>query len=32
MEEAEIYMIIVLNFLKFGRAVVCDENEVDLSV
>jgi hypothetical protein len=32
MEEAEIYMIVVFDFLEFGRAVVRDENEVDLSV
>jgi hypothetical protein len=32
MEEVEVYMIIILNFLKFGRAVVSDKNEVDLSI
>jgi hypothetical protein len=32
MEKAEVDMIIVLNFLEFGRAVVCDEDEVDQSI
>jgi hypothetical protein len=31
-EEAEIYVIIIPNFLELGRAVVWDENEVDLSI
>jgi len=32
MEKAEVDMIIILNFLEFGRAVVCDEDEVDQSI
>lgn len=28
MEKAEVDMIVILDFLKFGRAVVCDEGEV----
>jgi hypothetical protein len=31
-EEAEIDVIVILNFLEFGRAVVCEENEIDLSL
>jgi hypothetical protein len=29
MEKVEVDMIVILNFLEFGRAVVCDEDEVD---
>jgi hypothetical protein len=32
MEKADVDVIIVLNFLEFGRAVVCDEDEVDQSI
>jgi hypothetical protein len=32
MEKAEVDVIIVLNFLEFGRGVVCDEDKVDLSI
>lgn len=32
MEKVEVDMIIILNFLEFGRAVVCDEDEVDQSI
>jgi hypothetical protein len=32
MEKAEVDVIIVLNFLELGRPVVCDEDEVDLSI
>jgi hypothetical protein len=31
-EKADIYMIVILNFPKFGRAVVCDKSEVDQAV
>jgi hypothetical protein len=31
MEKAEVDMIVILNFLAFGRAVVCEEDEVDQS-
>ena len=32
MEKAEVDMIVILDFLEFGRAVVCDEDEVHQSV
>ena len=32
MEKAEVDVIVILNFLEFGRAVVCDEDEVDQSI
>jgi len=32
MEKAEVDVVIILNFLEFGRAVVCDEDEVDESI
>jgi hypothetical protein len=32
MEKAEVDMIVILDFLAFGRAVVCDEDEVDQSI
>ena len=31
-EEVNIHMIVILNFQKFGRGVVCDEDKVDLGV
>lgn len=31
MEKAEVDVIVILDFLAFGRAVVCDEDEVDQS-
>ena len=31
MEKAEVNMIIIFDFLEFGRAIVCDEDEVDRS-
>jgi hypothetical protein len=31
-EEVNIHMIVILNFQKFGRGVVRDEDKVDLGV
>jgi hypothetical protein len=28
-EKTEVDMVVVLNFLEFGRGVVCDEDKVD---
>jgi hypothetical protein len=32
MAKAEVDVIVILNFPEFGRAVVCDEDEVDQSI